>query len=115
MNKRSFAIPVRGVVDDTESFTLLCPAFPNGTLVCYDRISIVDRDNVPDLLTIGFRVGAGEYDVESWIPTIANEVKAAQGRIFVPGSFRVFGRVYGATSGDVFEVTIYGYVTENVN
>ncbi|MDD5540398.1 MAG: hypothetical protein PHG61_06890 [Candidatus Marinimicrobia bacterium] len=115
MTKKTIAVSVEAVVDDTESFVALGPTFRSGGVVCYDRIAVADRDNVPTLITIGFVAGTREYDVDSFIPTVAGQVVSVHSRIFVPASYRVFARIYGGTSGDKFALTIYGYIDENAN
>lgn len=82
-------------------------------VICYDRLAFKDEDSVPDLVTFGFIRGASEALVESFIPTVANQVVATQSRLFVPADYRPFVRVKGGDANDTLTLYVYGYVSDN--
>jgi hypothetical protein len=81
-------------------------------VVCYDRVTAVNYDHAPTLITLGFKFGANEYLVESFVPTVAGQVASTQSRIFVPGNYKPFVRVVGGTAKDRIGLFVYGYISD---
>jgi len=115
MIKRSFANSSEAVITDTDAQDLLSSVFPADMLVCYDKIGVVDHDNTVTLITVGFKIGSRELLLESFIPTVAGEVKTVNGRIFLPGNYRAFARFTGASDGDQVAIIVYGYLSDMIN
>lgn len=83
-----------------------------GGNVCYDRISAVDYTNALTLLTVGMKVGANEFLIESFASPAAGKVVCTNSRVFFPGVYRPFIRVTGGSSGDRIALFVYGYITD---
>lgn len=86
------------------------PPFNSLGTVCLDRVSAINVDHSPTLVTIGYKVGASEFLVEGYSQPASGQVVSTQSRIFISGQARVFARFTGGTQGDKLQVYAYGYV-----
>jgi len=98
--------------ETSEDFKL--NALKPGGLVCYDRISGGNLSKKVDLLTIGFKAAGTEFLLESFVTTVAGQIKAVLGKIFVPSEYVPFIRIKNGDAGDKIVLLAVGYQTDAV-
>jgi len=91
---------------------ILLPVRPDGLTACYDRLAAVDYTAALTLLTLGFKLGASEYLVQSFVTPGAGFVCSTTGRIFVDSGFTPFVRVTGGGAGDRIALFAFGYLSD---
>jgi hypothetical protein len=96
----------------TEDFML--NALKPGSLVCYDWIAGANLSKAVPCLTIGFKASGAEFLLESFVTTVAGEIKAVKGPIYVPAEYVPFVRVTTGTAGDKITLLAVGYKTDLV-
>jgi hypothetical protein len=65
-------------------------------------------------LTIGFKASGAEFLLESFVTTVAAQIKAVVGPIYVPSDYVPFIRVTTGTAGDKVTLLAVGYQTDRV-
>lgn len=88
------------------------PVRPDGLTACYDRLAALDYTAALTLLTLGFKLGASEYLVQSFAAPGAGFVCSTTGRIFVDSGFTPFVRVTGGGAGDRIGLFVFGYLSD---
>jgi hypothetical protein len=90
---------------------IMLPVNIPGMKACYDRIAAVDFTTALTLLTVGFKIGAGEMLVETFTAPAAGVVVATSTRIFVNSNYSPFIRVTGGVLGDRIAMYVFGYIS----
>jgi hypothetical protein len=90
----------------------MLPVRPDGKLACYDRLAGVDYTTALTLLTLGFKLGASEYLLQSFVTPVIGQVCPTTSRVFVDSAFTPFVRVTGGAAGDRIALFAFGYLSE---
>lgn len=99
------------VLANSTSEDFMLNALKPGQLVCYDWIAGTNLTRAIALLTIGFKSSGAVFLLESFVTTVAGEIKAVKGPIYVPSEYVPFIRVPGGTAGDQVVLLAIGYQT----
>lgn len=81
-------------------------------MVCYDHISVSTSDADHTQIKVGFKNGAAEVLLESFVSTVSNWVHTTTGRVFMPGYWRPFARIISGDSGETVTISVLGYGTD---
>jgi hypothetical protein len=103
---------VRGVVTSAVSHDLPVTSLPTDALICYDKIVAIDFTTACTSVQIGFHVGADEVIVGGGTAVSANIPTVVEGKIYVPGQYRIFARFFGASVGDRIGLFVFGYTSD---
>jgi hypothetical protein len=102
------------VLTNATSQDFMLNALKPGGLVCYDRIAGGSLSKAVPCLTIGFKASGAEFLLESFVTTVAAQIKAVVGPIYVPSDYVPFIRVTTGTAGDKVTLLAVGYQTDRV-
>ena len=109
MAKFSFVRSAAGVATSTTDQVIELTPTGNPRLICYDRITVVDKTSAVTSVIIGFKSGAREFILGGSASPGAGIPVAIQGKIYVSGDYRPFARLVGCVAGDSIELYAFGY------
>jgi len=113
MAKKTFVSSISAVCDNATSFLLQYKAIPANALVCYDRIVAMNATSASSFVEVGLRHSDKDYILEKQANVAAKTSVEVDNKIFAPGHYKPYCKVFGGSAGDLICLYIFGYYVDD--